>query len=100
LDCARGRVYGGVTMTWEIFLGIVALVGFVGSIGLWIFKLSKILAVLETTVSSLTEAIKEFKEDSKTEHKEMKAQINDHDKQLVDHDKRLEILETYADIQH
>lgn len=78
-------------MTWEIFLGIVALVGFIGTIGLWIFKLSKILAVLETTVSSLTEAIKEFKADSKAEHKEM------HDK-IEDHEVRIGILEKKAEM--
>ena len=76
-------------MTWEIFLGIVALVGFIGTIGLWISKLSKILAVLETTVASLGEAIKEFKANSKVEHKEF------HDK-IDDHEKRISILETKA----
>ncbi len=78
-------------MTWEIFLGIVALVGFIGSIGLWISKLSKILAVLETTVSALSEAIKDFKNSSKETHKEM------YDK-LDDHETRITKLETKAEM--
>ena len=76
-------------MTWEIFLGIVALVGFIGTVGLWISKLSKILAVLETTVSSLADAIKEFKANSKAEHKELHERIDNHEARIL-------ILETKA----
>lgn len=70
-------------MTWEIFLGIVALVGFIGSIGLWISKLSKILAVLETTVGALSDAIKDFKNSSKVTHKEMYDKLDDHETRIV-----------------
>lgn len=76
-------------MTWEIFLGIVALVSFIGTVGLWISKLSKVLAVLETTVGSLAEAIKEFKANSKVEHKELHRRIDNHESRIL-------ILETKA----
>ncbi len=69
-------------MTWEIFLGIIALVGFIGSVGLWIWKLSKILTVLETTVGILNETIKDFKASSKNTHKEMYDKLDDHEKRI------------------
>ena len=75
-------------MSWEIFLGIVALVSFVGTIGLWISKLAKTLAVLETTISTLKEVIKEFKESSSAVHQELQDKVNDHEKRII-------ILETH-----
>lgn len=75
-------------MSWEIFLGIVALVSFVGTIGLWISKLAKTLAVLETTISTLKEVIKEFKESSSAVHQELHDKVDDHEKRII-------ILETH-----
>jgi hypothetical protein len=45
-------------MTWEIVLGIIALVGFVGSIGVWVSKLSTTLATLSTTIELLVNTVK------------------------------------------
>lgn len=73
-------------MTWEIFLGIVALVGFLISIGGIIYKLSKVLTSLDVTVKGLSETLK----DSKTDRKKM------HEK-LEDHETRISILETKVD---
>ena len=72
-------------MTWEIFLGIVALVGFVVSIGGIIYKLAKVLTSLDITVKGLSETLK----DSKTDRKEMHKKIDDHETRIV-------ILETKA----
>lgn len=69
-------------MTWEIFLGISALVAFVSAIGAIIFKASKLFTSLETTISILSDTLKEFKKDSKSEHKEMHDKINDHETRI------------------
>lgn len=66
-------------MTWEIFLGIVALVGFLISIGGIIFKLSRVLTSLEATVKSLTETL----QDSKTDRKDMHKKLDNHETRLV-----------------
>lgn len=66
-------------MTWEIFLGIVALVGFVVSIGGLVYKLSKVLTSLDITVKGLSETLK----DSKTDRKEIHKKIDDHEKRIV-----------------
>lgn len=65
-------------MTWEIFLGIVALVGFVVSIGGIIYKLSKVLTSLDITVKGLSETLK----DSKSDRKEMHKKIDDHETRI------------------
>ena len=66
-------------MTWEIFLGIVALVGFLISIGGIIFKLSRVLTSLDVTVKGLSETLK----DSKTDRKEMHEKLDDHETRIV-----------------
>lgn len=77
-------------MTWEIFLGISALVAFVIAIGSIVSKASQVVATLNATITSLSDTLKEFKKDSKTEHKEL------HDK-IDDHETRIGILEIKVD---
>ena len=78
-------------MTWEIFLGISALASFVIAIGTIVFKASKVLASLEATVNGLSETLKDFKKDSKSDRKEL------HDK-IDDHEQRIGKLEVRADM--
>lgn len=73
-------------MTWEIFLGISALVAFVIAVGGIISKASNMFATLNTTINLLSDTLKEFKKDSKTDRKEL------HDK-IEDHETRIRILE-------
>lgn len=73
-------------MTWEIFLGISALVAFMIAVGSIISKAAQMFATLNATINMLSETLKEFKKDSKTEHKEL------HDK-IEDHETRIRILE-------
>jgi septal ring factor EnvC (AmiA/AmiB activator) len=73
-------------MTWEIFLGIVALAGFLISIGGIIFKLSRVLTSLEATVKSLKEMLDDSKDDRQGMHKK-----------LDNHETRLVKLETKVD---
>lgn len=77
-------------MTWEIFLGISALASFVIAIGTIVFKASKALTSLEATVNVLSETLKDFKKDSKSDRKEL------HDK-IDDHETRIGILEIKVD---
>lgn len=81
-------------MTWEIALGIFALVTFVISIGTIIAKASakasQTFATLNATITTLTETLKEFKKDSKTDRKELHDMVDDHETRIV-------ILETKVD---
>ena len=77
-------------MTWEILLGLFALVAFVISIGAIVAKASQMLATLNAAINMLTEALKEFKKDSKSDRKEL------HDR-IDDHESRIGILEVKVD---
>lgn len=77
-------------MTWEIFLGIVALVAFVISVGTIISKASQMFATLNATITMLSDTLKEFKKDSKTDRKELHDVVDDHETRIV-------ILETKVD---
>ena len=69
-------------MTWEIFLGISALVAFVIAVGGIISKASQMFATLNATINILSDTLKEFKKDSKSEHKEMHERIDDHETRI------------------
>lgn len=47
-------------MTCEIVVGIIALVGFIGTVGTWISKLSKTFGILENTIGILNRTIDEW----------------------------------------
>jgi hypothetical protein len=80
-------------MSWEIALGVISLLGFAGSIATWVSKLSKTLAVLETTINTLNKVITEFKNNSHDTHKEMFLRINNNERTLENHEGRLKSLE-------
>ena len=69
-------------MTWEIFLGISALVAFVIAVGSIISKASQMFATLNTTIKMLSETLKEFKKDSKSDREEMHKKLDDHEKRI------------------
>mgnify|MGYP003400023203 CR=1 FL=1 len=69
-------------MTWEIALGLFALVAFVISIGAIVAKASHMFATLNATINMLTETLKEFKKDSKTDRKELHDRIDDHETRI------------------
>lgn len=77
-------------MTWEIFLGISALVAFIIAVGTIISKASNMFATLNTTINALSDTLKEFKKDSKTDRKELHDMVDDHETRIV-------ILETKVD---
>ena len=69
-------------MTWEIFLGIVALTGFVISIGRIVSMNTKAMQKLEDSIVRLDETIREEKKD-----------INELDNTVQNHETRIQILE-------
>lgn len=70
-------------MSWEIVAGIIALVGFVGTIATWSGKLSRTLASLETTLNALRRTLEELKENNKESHKEFYHKLDDHEMRIV-----------------
>lgn len=80
-------------MSWEIAAGVIALIGFAGSIATWVSKLSKTLAVLETTINTLNKVISEFKNNSHDTHKELFQRIGTSERVLENHEGRLNNLE-------
>ena len=69
-------------MTWEIFLGLVALTGFVISIGRIVSMNTKAMQKLEDSIVRLDETIREEKKD-----------INELDNTVQNHETRISILE-------
>ena len=69
-------------MTWEIFLGIVALTGFVISIGRIVSMNTKAMQKLEDSIVRLDETIREEKKD-----------ISDLDETVQNHETRITLLE-------
>ena len=69
-------------MTWEIFLGIVALTGFVISIGRIVSMNTKAMQKLEDSIVRLDETIREEKKD-----------IDDLDETIQNHETRIQLLE-------
>lgn len=69
-------------MTWEIVAGIIALVGFVASIGGMIWKLAALIARLEAAVKALGEAVGSLRGDNAAEHAAMQEQLTDHERRI------------------
>lgn len=69
-------------MTWEIFLGIVALTGFVVTIGKIVSSNTKAMQRLEDSIVKLDETLKEEKKD-----------INELDNTVQNHETRISVLE-------
>ena len=69
-------------MTWDVFLGIVALTGFVISIGRIVSMNTKAMQKLEDSIVSLDETIREEKKD-----------INELDETVQNHETRIQLLE-------
>lgn len=69
-------------MTWDVFLGIVALTGFVISIGRIVSMNTKAMQKLEDSIVKLDETIREEKKD-----------IDDLDETVQNHETRIQLLE-------
>ena len=69
-------------MTWDVFLGLVALTGFVISIGRIVSMNTKAMQKLEDSIVRLDETIREEKRD-----------IDDLDETVQNHETRIQLLE-------
>ena len=74
---------GGVAMTWEIFLGIVALTGFVITIGRIVSSSTKAMQRLEDSILELNKTLTEEKKN-----------VKDLDETVQDHETRITLLES------
>lgn len=73
-------------MSWEIVLGIIALVGFLGTVSTWVWKLAGTLTKLGEGLTSLSD----FKNTAAKEHKEIHETLDDHEIRIHDLEKRKE----------
>ena len=64
-------------------MGIIALVGFIGTIVTYTSKQSTILAKLETTLNALNETLEELKENNRASHKDIYNKLAVHDKEIT-----------------
>ena len=69
-------------MTWDVFLGIVALTGFVISIGRIVSTNTKAMQKLEDSIVKLDETIRQEKKD-----------IDELDNTVQNHETRIQLLE-------
>jgi uncharacterized protein YoxC len=70
-------------MTWEIVVGIISLVTFFISVGAVVYKLSRALAVLETTIRALSDTIRELRTNSHDTHKQLFDRVEDHETRIT-----------------
>lgn len=67
-------------MSWEIVVGIIALVGFLGTVSSWVWKLSGTLAKLSDGLNSLSD----FKKNADREHRAIHETLDDHELRIHD----------------
>ena len=66
-------------MTWEIVVGIITLIGVLGTVAAWASKLSRSLSRLETTLKALDDTLQALKDTNHESHKEFYKRLNEHD---------------------
>ena len=87
-------------MTWEIFLGIVALVGFCITIATPLMKLSKTMTELNINMQNLNQAMNTLTANNTESHRRIWAHNDEQDEKLENHEKRITKIETKMDIIH
>ena len=87
-------------MSWEIFLGIVALVGFCITIATPLMKLSKIMTELNVNMLNLNQAMNTLTANNTESHRRIWACNNEQNEKLENHEKRITTIETKIDIMH
>lgn len=87
-------------MTWEIFLGIVALVGFCVTIASPLMKLSKTMTELNVNMQNLNQAMNTLTANNTESHRRIWAHNDEQDEKLENHEKRITKIETKMDIIH
>ena len=85
-------------MTWEIFLGFVAVIGFIVTVATPLAKLVKIMTELSMSVNNLKEAIKSMDTNNIESHEKIWAHNNGQDNKLENHEKRITKIEYKLDL--
>lgn len=70
-------------MTWEIALGIFALVSFAAVIIGWSSKIVSQLSTLAVTLTSLNETLKDFREQARKTHEEFSRDIKSNKEEIA-----------------
>lgn len=86
-------------MTWEIFLGIVAIVGFFVTVGTPIIKLNTSIIKLNESVKGLHDTISKFETDNKEAHADIWKHMDSVDESIKNHDDRLTKAESVLQVQ-
>ena len=87
-------------MTWEIFLGIVALVGFIISVATPLMKLSKTMTELNVNMQNLNKAMNVLTTNNTESHRRIWQHNEEQDEKIENHEKRITKIETKMDIMH
>ena len=85
-------------MTWEIFLGIAALLSFVVAVTGPMMKLNTSITKLNDSVDVLKDAINRIETDNEESHKRIWKHNDEQDKVIADHTQRLNNIEHTMDV--
>nr|DAH16036.1 MAG TPA: hypothetical protein [Caudoviricetes sp.] len=80
-------------MTWEIALGIFALIAGVASIAKPVINLTNSITKLTIQVEDFYTYLEEYKETSEQLHKKLEKDVADNSRTLMKHESRISILE-------
>ena len=85
-------------MTWEIFLGIVALVSFMITVISPLMKLSKTMTELNINMQNLNQAMNTLTSNNTESHRRIWEHNEEQDSKIENHEKRITKIETKMDI--
>ena len=80
-------------MSWEIFLGIAALISFIIAVTGPMLKLNTSITKLNASVDILKNALDKMEEDNEKSHKRIWERIEDQDKVIAEHAKKINNIE-------
>lgn len=87
-------------MTWEIFLGIGALLSFVIAVTGPMMKLNTSITKLNDSVDVLKTAIERIEDDNEKNRKKIWEHNDSQDDKIENHEQRITKIETKMDIMH
>lgn len=85
-------------MTWEIFLGIVALIGFLAAVCGPLIKLNTNIVRLNDSIQVLQNAMDKIDTDNEKSHKRIWEHNEEQDDQIDNHEHRINSLEHNWDV--
>lgn len=87
-------------MTWEIFLGIGALLSFIIAVTGPMMKLNTSITKLNDSVDVLKTAIERIEDDNEKNRKKIWEHNDSQDDKIENHEQRITKIETKMDIMH